>query len=183
VTLAVVTSPRWRNGVAAGDGPVRRAAAVTVGIVFLQLLVGAVLRHTKAGLAIPDFPLAFGRLVPPIASLAVAIHFAHRVTAVAVAIAAAACFARARRTDRADLRRLAVGLCALVTVQIALGAATVLSKKDVVVTTLHVVTGALVLGTSLVLALASRRTQVAAARNAASRAAAALSLAEEPAWK
>jgi heme A synthase len=40
-------------------------AAVTAGAVFLQLLVGAVMRHTKAGLAIPDFPLALGRVVPP----------------------------------------------------------------------------------------------------------------------
>jgi cytochrome c oxidase assembly protein subunit 15 len=182
VTLAVVTSPRWRNAARAGDNPVRRAAAATVAIVFLQLLVGAVMRHTKAGLAIPDFPLALGRVVPPIASFAVAIHFAHRVTAVAVAAAAVVCLVRARRSDRADLRRIAFGLNALVAVQVALGAATVLSKKDVVLTTLHVVTGALVLGTSLVLALASRRTSLAAVRKT-SRTPAALSLSEEPAWK
>ena len=28
------------------------------------------MRHTGAGLAIPDFPLALGRLVPPLAPLA-----------------------------------------------------------------------------------------------------------------
>jgi cytochrome c oxidase assembly protein subunit 15 len=183
VTLAVVTSPRWRDAAPAGGNPVRRAAAVTVGIVFLQLLVGAVMRHTKAGLAIPDFPLALGRLVPPIASFAVGIHFAHRVTALAVAAAAAVCLVRARRSDRTDLKRIAAGLCALVAVQIALGALTILSKKDVILTTAHVVTGALVLGTSLVLALASRRTSLVAARKASRTPAGALTLSEEPAWK
>ncbi|HEX9492282.1 MAG TPA: COX15/CtaA family protein, partial [Thermoanaerobaculia bacterium] len=33
-------------------------------IVFLQILLGALMRHLGAGLAIPDFPLSFGRLVP-----------------------------------------------------------------------------------------------------------------------
>jgi heme a synthase len=156
VTLAFVTSPRWRDASPAGDDPVRRAAAVTVGIVFLQLLAGAVMRHTKAGLAIPDFPLALGRIVPPISSFAVAIHFAHRLAALAVAAAAVVCLVRSRRSGRGDLRRIAVGLCGLVAVQIGLGALTVLSKKDVLLTTAHVVTGALVLGASLVLSLAAR---------------------------
>ena len=49
----------------------RRRPRRSVGLIFLQLLVGAVMRHTKAGLAIPDFPLAFGRVVPPLTSFAV----------------------------------------------------------------------------------------------------------------
>ncbi|HEY7112973.1 MAG TPA: COX15/CtaA family protein [Thermoanaerobaculia bacterium] len=184
VALAVVTSPRWREAEPAGANSVRRMAAATVAVVFLQLLVGAVMRHTKAGLAIPDFPLAFGRVVPPITSFAVAIHFAHRMTALAVAAAAAVCLVRARRSGREDLKRIACALGGLVGVQIALGALTVLSKKDVILTTAHVVTGALVLGASLVLALASRRTSMSASRKTASRTpAAAISLSEEPAWK
>ena len=183
VTLAVVTSPRWRDASPEAANPVRHAAAATVGLVFLQLVVGAVMRHTKAGLAIPDFPLAFGRLVPPIASFAVAIHFAHRVTAAAVAVAAGGCFVRARRSRREDLRRIAAALCGLVALQVALGALTVLSKKDVVLTTAHVVTGALVLGTSLVLALASRRTSMLLARRESRTTSAAIGLSEEPAWK
>ena len=186
VTLAVVTSPRWLAARPAGANPVRRAAAATVAIVFLQLLVGAVMRHTKAGLAIPDFPLALGRVVPPMTSFAVAIHFAHRVTALAVAAAAFVCLVRARRSGRPDLRRIAAALSGLVVAQIALGALTVLSKKDVILTTAHVATGALVLGVSLVLALAARRTSMLSASASASASrtpAAAMSLSEEPAWK
>jgi heme A synthase len=43
-----------------------------------------------------------------------------------------------------------------VIVQIALGATTVLSRKSVAVTTAHVATGALLLGTSVALAVGAR---------------------------
>jgi cytochrome c oxidase assembly protein subunit 15 len=182
VTLAVVTSPRWRDAAPEAANPVSRAAAATVGLVFLQLLVGAVMRHTKAGLAIPDFPLAFGRLVPPISSFAVGIHFAHRVIAFAVAAAVGLCLVRGVRSGRPALRRVASLMAALVALQIGLGALTVLSKKDVTLTTLHVATGALLLGTTLLLVLASR-VRPAPARAASSLVAPLSPLTQEPAWK
>ena len=58
----------------------------TVVTIYVQILVGATMRHTGAGLAIPDFPLAFGRLVPPVWNAPIAIHYAHRVGAVIVAV-------------------------------------------------------------------------------------------------
>jgi cytochrome c oxidase assembly protein subunit 15 len=163
VTLAVVTSPRWREGKPAQPGPIGRLAALTVGAVFLQLLIGAVMRHTKAGLAIPDFPLALGRLVPPLTSFAVAIHFAHRLWALVVLLLVALCVVGARRSGRPGLQKAAAVLAALVVVQIALGALTVLSRRDVVLATAHVAVGALVLGAALLLALASRRSGAGAA--------------------
>jgi cytochrome c oxidase assembly protein subunit 15 len=158
VTLAVVTAPRWKAGEGAPASSVSRAAAALTGLVFLQLLVGAVMRHTKAGLAIPDFPLAFGKIVPPLTSFAVAIHFAHRVGALLVVAGATVCVTRAARSGRPALAKLGFALALSVCTQIALGALTVLSKKDVVLTTAHVTTGAIVLGLSLGLSLASRRT-------------------------
>jgi cytochrome c oxidase assembly protein subunit 15 len=158
VTLAVVTSPAWVEARPAKADRAARVAAATVAVVFLQLLVGAVMRHTKAGLAIPDFPLALGRVVPPLASFPVAIHFAHRVGAVGVFSFAVACLVETRRSRRPGLQRTAALLGSLVVVQIGLGALTVLSRKDVALTTAHVVVGALVLGSSLALALQSRRT-------------------------
>jgi cytochrome c oxidase assembly protein subunit 15 len=157
VTLAIVTSPRFRAAEAAAPSALSRAAAWTTGLVFLQLLAGAVMRHTKAGLAIPDFPLALGRVVPPIESFAVAIHFAHRLGALLVAAAAAVSVTRAARSGRPALAKLGGLLALAVCAQIALGALTVLSKKDVILTTAHVATGAIVLGVSLGLAIASRR--------------------------
>jgi len=160
VTIAVVTSPRWAPSAATlrealGASPLGRAAAVTAGAVFLQLLVGAVMRHTKAGLAIPDFPLSLGRVVPPLSSFPVAIHFLHRVGALVVASLVAVCAARSMRSPRIPLRRAGAVLALLVVLQIGLGAATVLTKKSVVVTTAHVAAGALLLGGTVALSAAS----------------------------
>ncbi len=155
VALAVVTSPRWKDRAPASlrlafaGEPVARIASVTAGAVFLQLVVGAVMRHTKAGLAIPDFPLALGRVVPPLDTFPVSIHFAHRVVALVVAGLVAVCVARAFASGRRGLAGATVWLAALVTIQIALGAATVLSGKSVAFATAHVATGALLLGSTL----------------------------------
>ncbi len=161
VTLSVVTSPRWRDAEPVLPSVLTRIGALTVAVIFLQLVLGAIMRHTKAGLAIPDFPLAFGRLVPPISSFAVAIHFAHRLGALAVAGLVGLCLAQALPSGRPGLQKAAVSLVVLVVVQIVLGAVTVLSRKAVVVTTAHVATGALLLGTAVSFTLASRRKGVA----------------------
>ena len=161
VAIAVVTSRRWKDRApvslraAYAASPVARIAAGTGAVVFLQLLVGAVMRHTKAGLAIPDFPLALGRIVPPLASFPVAIHFAHRVGALVVAAFVALCVVRAFRSGRPGVARTSLWLAALVLLQGALGAATVLTGKAVIVTTAHVATGALLLGSTIAFGFAS----------------------------
>jgi cytochrome c oxidase assembly protein subunit 15 len=155
VAIAVVTSRTWRDReprslrAAYAASPVARVAAATGAVVFLQLLVGAVMRHTKAGLAIPDFPLSLGRVVPPLTAFPVAIHFAHRVGALVVAISVALCVVRAFRSGRRGVAKTSLWLAALVLSQITLGAATVLTGKDVVLTTAHVATGALLLGSTV----------------------------------
>jgi heme a synthase len=169
VTLGVVTSPAWRGARKAPVDGVARIGAATVAVIFLQLLAGAVMRHTKAGLAIPDFPLAFGRVVPPFPSFAVAIHFAHRVGAIVVAGFVGACVARAFASGRPGLKKTSLLLALLVAVQITLGAITVLSRKAVPVTTAHVATGALLLATALAFTLASLKARRSAGGAAASR--------------
>ena len=42
-------------------GPIRLLATAAI---YVQIVLGAVMRHTGAGLAIPDFPAAFGGLWP-----------------------------------------------------------------------------------------------------------------------
>ncbi|MFN2386898.1 MAG: heme A synthase [Thermoanaerobaculia bacterium] len=157
VAIAVVTSPGWRGGRALENAALRRAATAAVALIFLQLLVGAVMRHTRSGLAIPDFPLSLGRLVPPLSSFPVAIAFAHRVGAVFVAAAVLFVVREVFRSKRPGLRKGALLLGGLVGVQIALGALTVLSGKDVAITTAHVATGALLLGVTLAVGLFSMR--------------------------
>jgi cytochrome c oxidase assembly protein subunit 15 len=45
-------------------GGLRRLLLVVLAAILLQLVLGAVMRHSNAGLAVPDFPTAFGDVVP-----------------------------------------------------------------------------------------------------------------------
>ena len=158
IALAVVTSREWLEAAPAEDvSGLAPAALATAGVVFVQLVLGAVMRHTGAGLAIPTFPTAFGRWVPPLDSAPVAVHFAHRVGAVAVLGAVAWMASAAFRARDARFRRPAVVVMALVALQVALGAATVLTGKAVTPTTAHVATGAAILGSCWWIALRARR--------------------------
>jgi cytochrome c oxidase assembly protein subunit 15 len=160
VTMALVTSPGWKNAVQpVDDAMLRKTAAVTTALVYAQIIVGATMRHNGAGLAIPDFPLAFGQLLPPVWNAGVAIHFAHRVGAVVVtlAILATAGHVLYHHPQRRDLVRPAILLIAFLFVQITLGAFVIWSGKHPVINTAHVVNGAAVLATSLVLTLRSFR--------------------------
>jgi cytochrome c oxidase assembly protein subunit 15 len=159
VAIALFTSPRWETMAplprAPGRGALTELAATTTVIIYAQIVVGAVMRHMHAGLAIPDFPLAFGRIVPPMFSVPIAVNFAHRCGAVAVTAMVLWTVARALRLygDEPAIRRPALGLLVLLAMQIGLGAATVLSRRAVIPTTSHVAVGAAVLATCLALAL------------------------------
>ena len=94
-------------------------------------------------------------------------HFAHRVGALVVDAVrfsgrSAHVWAHHRRQRR--LSYPAALLVALVAVQVTLGALTVLTPRNVWINSLHVVCGALVLATSLVLTLRSWRVRFAADR-------------------
>jgi len=164
VAIAVARSRGWvESGPPAAldlDAPSLFSLAVVASVsIWLQIVLGAVVRHSGAGLAIPTFPLAYGRIVPPLDSFPVAIHFAHRAGAIVVTLILAWVVARAARRHR-DVPRVlrpAVLLAVLVALQIALGGWVILSYKAAWVTTAHLGVGALLLATSLTLALRARR--------------------------
>lgn len=160
IAIALFTSPAWIGANGSTDDPwLRRAATTTTTLIFAQILIGATMRHSDAGLAIPDFPLMFGGLVPDHWDAKIAIHFAHRVGALIVAtsiITTAVHVWRHRRGDSAFTRPATI-LVGLLIVQVTLGAATVLSRLAISINSAHVVCGALVLATSLVLTLRSWR--------------------------
>jgi cytochrome c oxidase assembly protein subunit 15 len=166
IAISLFTSRGWRSAPAGGwvdDGMLRRIATATTAIIYVQILVGATMRHSAAGLAIPDFPLVFGGIVPPQWTPPIAIHYAHRIGAllVALAIAATAGHVLYHHSDRTELKRPAILLVCLVLAQITLGAFIIWSKKDVAINTAHVIVGALTLATSLVLTLRSQRIRFA----------------------
>src|ERR1700704_1657948 len=169
IAIALFTSPGWIAGYGddgADDVTLRRTATATTFIIYVQILIGATMRHTGAGLAIPDFPWMFGHVIPDHWSAPIAIHFAHRVGAlvVTVGVIASSAYVWSRHGDRPELTRPATLILVLVATQVTLGALTVLSRRDVWINSLHVVCGALVLTTSLVLTLRSWRARFATAR-------------------
>ncbi|MFQ5525645.1 MAG: heme A synthase [Thermoanaerobaculia bacterium] len=161
VTIAAATSRWWREGPPPSTAAPRvfRLAAVTTAAVYLQILVGAVMRHTGAGLAIPDFPLAFGRLIPPSFDFPIAIHYGHRLGALVVTGLVFWTVVRVWREASGErrLRRPVTGLAVVVLAQITLGATVVLTGKAVLPNTVHVATGAMVLATSLLVTLRAWR--------------------------
>lgn len=159
VAMALFTNPRWesmpRLSRPPGAAALTPLAGATVVVIYFQILIGAVMRHMGAGLAIPDFPLAFGRLVPPMFTVPIAINFAHRCGAIVVTVMVIWTAVRTLRLygNESALRRPVLGLVVLLAIQIALGAATILSRRAVIPTTSHVAVGAAVLATCVALTI------------------------------
>jgi cytochrome c oxidase assembly protein subunit 15 len=59
--------------------PLRGLVLAATLLIFGQLILGATMRHQHAGLAIPDFPLAYGKVWPDMSADAVAGYNAHRI--------------------------------------------------------------------------------------------------------
>lgn len=163
--LAYATSREWdalRHEPA--EAPERVAAraiapvvAAATGAIWIQLVLGAIVRHAGAGLAVPFFPVSeTGAWWPAVVDGGVRLHMAHRGFAlVVVALVAWATIAVARRV--ASLRRHALGVLALVIAQAALGATVVLVRRAPTPTSVHVVTGAALLALTWWLFLRVRR--------------------------
>jgi cytochrome c oxidase assembly protein subunit 15 len=150
----------------AGDRKLGRLFLFATIVIFLQLILGATMRHQHAGLAIPDFPLAYGKLWPamdadsiaaynarrvettaanPITALQIGLQMAHRLMALVILVCVGTVAWRARL--KAGLQRLALAWLALILVQASLGAWTIWSNKAADVATAHVLVGALSLVT------------------------------------
>jgi cytochrome c oxidase assembly protein subunit 15 len=163
VSIAVFTSPWWqRQRAEVSETPglsTRRLALVATAATYVQILIGALVRHTGSGLAIPDFPLSFGRLVPPDLSGGVLLNFSHRLGALAVAgLVLWLCGRTLVRHDAIPgLRIPSLILLFALGLQVILGAETVWTSRAAIPTTLHVLGGASTLAASLVLTLAAHR--------------------------
>jgi cytochrome c oxidase assembly protein subunit 15 len=172
--IALFTSRAW-NELAARKiifiprGLRNHVLFVTI-LIFIQLLIGATMRHQHAGLAIPDFPAAYGKFWPDTSAIAVAGYNSHRmeingenpITAfqiilqmihrlvaflILAGVAAAAWLATKRLGGKDSLTKLAFFWLALILAQVALGAATIWTNKAADVATAHVMVGALSLVT------------------------------------
>jgi heme A synthase len=145
--------------------PLRRWIGIALAFVYVQSLVGALMRHLGAGLACVDLPLCRGSLWPTGAHPVVQLHALHRwlaivagvvVIAVAVRVGRAACCRK--------LRALAAALVVIVLGQIALGVASILLFLDALPVTAHLGGAALLVAGLVSMGLSTRSAESVPAR-------------------
>lgn len=147
-------------------------------MIYIQLILGAAMRHTASGLAVPDVPLAYGQIIPalttesmeqynklliyedvrlaadgPISAAQIIMHLVHRYWAVVVFFGVLLLAIHLRRTKEPMYRLYSNLLISLVLAQVLLGIFTVMTRRSVEVATAHVAVGALLLMSSVVLTL------------------------------
>jgi heme A synthase len=147
-----------------GQRPQGSAALwMTTAAIYLQILLGATVRHTGAGLICTDLPFCRGALWPAGVHPMVHLHMAHRAFAFVVLALVAWSSWRIARNSRGIVKSLALAAPALVVLQIGLGVATILTFKDLVPLTAHLLVGALLLADYVsLLALTEEERPVAA---------------------
>jgi cytochrome c oxidase assembly protein subunit 15 len=112
-------------------------AAATFGLLF----AGGLVTTTGSGLAVPDWPLAFGRLIPDFEHIGIVYEYTHRVVAGTVLMLTLGLMLFALRAEpRHWMRNLAVLAMILVLVQAALGGVTVLFELPLAVAVTHAAT-------------------------------------------
>jgi len=179
-SIALVTSRFWRRiEPAVNQREIRILRFWTVAVtamVFVQLALGASMRHSHTGLSIPDFPTVYGGFFPPLDAAAIArinearattqasppissslilLQYIHRVWAVLIVvglISVAMGILRSRHVP-GPVRSAAGVWLALVIVQFILGAWTIWSNKAADIATSHVFVGALTLMTGVLLSV------------------------------
>jgi cytochrome c oxidase assembly protein subunit 15 len=171
-TIALVTSRFWYRiePVAYPQGiRILRFGTIAVTVMlFIQLALGASMRHSHTGLSIPDFPTVYGGFLPPLDAASIArinearaatpaasplsadlilLQYVHRIWAVLIAIVLSSVAIGIVRDQQipGPGRLAAHAWLALVLAQIILGAWTIWSNKAADIATSHVFVGALIL--------------------------------------
>ncbi|NDC38076.1 MAG: hypothetical protein EBZ48_08480 [Proteobacteria bacterium] len=187
VALAYCHSNEWYRAVLGGSRVVpnsalatfRLAARLLVGVIVAQLIFGNLMRHSEAGLAVPDFPTMAGSYLPstspetlgvinalrterglaPVDKNQVLLHLVHRLWAVAVMVAVLWAALTLRRLGQVpgQIKHTMRGLEILLVIQIALGIWVILSVRSPIIATVHVLVGALMLAGAVLLNLRSLR--------------------------
>jgi heme a synthase len=180
-TLALVTSPFWsRLGESGSEtGQLRVLTVIVTVMVFAQLVLGAAMRHSHAGLSIPDFPTTYGGWLPLLDPAAIAkineargaagqpftsgglilLQYVHRVWALLIGIGVVWTSVKLIRSILLPnpIRLAGAAWIFLIFVQLGLGAWTVLSNKAADIATAHVVGGALMLVIGVLLSVSLSR--------------------------
>jgi cytochrome c oxidase assembly protein subunit 15 len=172
IVITLATSRLWRR-ISILDVPavqtrvLARIVILTTAVIYMQLALGATMRHQHRDLAILDFPTAYGQFIPTVTTAKLAeinawrnaralsevtpfqiwLQMAHRFLALVVAAGVVACLFRARAAELrgTPLARLSDAWFLLLAGQITLGAWVIWSDKAADIATAHVALGAIML--------------------------------------
>ena len=141
-------SPPAMKGLGRSDGTKLAAyAAIAAVAVFVQSVIGALVRHTDGGMSCPDIPLCLGQIVPPLVNIQITSHFLHRT--MAVVTSGAVIFLYAWTKTRCEIpnhvQRLVVIAVGLLVIQVLLGVASVLTVLAIPPVSLHTLVAAALL--------------------------------------
>lgn len=164
VVLTIGSSRLWieqKSGLTQSvPDSIRFWGLASTALIFLQILIGAIMRHAEAGLAIAKFPLARqGSLLPAYWNFDVGIHFAHRVGAVFVTVALLVFLSQlwANANTRKAFRTGILIVLGLLFVQVWLGAQTIWTVRNEQVATIHHLAGAFLLASTWALTFLTYR--------------------------
>ena len=145
LSLTVVITARREPVVAAHRGLLWLTAAA----VYAQILLGATVRHTGAGLVCVDVPFCRGAIWPAGVHPMVHLHMAHRAFAFVVLALVSWSSVRLAKSSHGLIRALAWTAPALAVLQIGLGILTIVTFKDLVPVTAHLLVAALLFADSV----------------------------------
>jgi cytochrome c oxidase assembly protein subunit 15 len=172
VVIALATTKFWQM-ISSEDADLVKLASIksiaifTTVLIYIQLALGATMRHQHRDLAILDFPTAYRQWIPDTSANAITtinawrdthalsdvtafqiwLQMVHRFLAAIIAVAVIALCLRVWRDARqiTSLRRLSIWWVALLLGQVTLGAWTIWSNKAADIATAHVAIGATML--------------------------------------
>ncbi len=164
IWLALATSKKWselQTKKVNVSAFAKYLFGITFFFTFIQIFLGALTRHTYSGMAIPDFPLAYGQIIPDFSlyNYQVVIHYCHRVGALVLTVLTAIQMTIVLRGGKSMslVRTPTIISAVLIIVQITLGALIILTVRDVVPNTAHVAVGSLLLITNAITYFLSSR--------------------------
>ena len=143
--LSVALLLAWRLSGAQSQAPRTPLLWATAGLSYFQIVLGAAIRHTGAGLVRTDLPRCRGAWWPTGVHPSVHLHMLHRAVAFAVLALVVWNALRLVRGASGTFRLLAWAGPTLVLVQMALGVLTILTFKDLLPVTGHLLFAALLL--------------------------------------
>ena len=178
VIIALATSRLWRRiaEVPRADLPTSTLGRVVIGttiVIYLQLALGATMRHQHRDLSIIDFPAAYGQIIPDVSPAKIAeintwrdaralsdvtpfqiwLQMLHRFLALIIAAGVIASLFLSRKTARAPggLAHLSNLWFLFLAGQITLGAWVIWSNKAADIATAHVAVGATMFALGIVI--------------------------------